>query len=316
MSIEDIAIDDTDTAPPLILLVSTTNWTEAATLQIHHTRMILVMNPGRQLAGELYPDIHQLQCIALDHAMGYPQILARIEYLLSGSGVAHKFRILHHPTIGETRAMHHDRIWQEPCEAVTTYRVSSGRSGPGAPHVANSTGITENRETENILNGRLHTEYSVQRWSFLLTISSVISHLGAIGSELDLSVKGGSRLSQLDEWPLLSHPSSCALVTPYGAAFVCVSWPLKEMGLFKKYGIDGDNNSRSGFRVLFAARDIEEPALTMEQAEALVDYEVPPGNIPIMTRRLAAIQIQYDYTKLCHDQKAFYQKEGIIKMSS
>jgi hypothetical protein len=28
------------------------------------------------------------------------------------------------------------------------------------------------------------------------------------------------------------------------------------------------------------------------------------------------VQIQYDYTKLCHDQKAFYQKEGIIKMSS
>jgi len=26
----------------------------------------------------------------------------------------------------------------------------------------------------------------------------------------------------------------------------------------------------------------------MEQAEALVDYEVPTGNIPIMTRRLAA----------------------------
>jgi hypothetical protein len=26
-------------------------------------------------------------------------------------------------------------------------------------------------------------------------------------------------------------------VTPYGAAFVCVSWPLKEMGLFKKYGV-------------------------------------------------------------------------------
>ena len=35
----------------------------------HHTRMILAMDPGRQLVGELYPGIHQLQCIALDHAM-------------------------------------------------------------------------------------------------------------------------------------------------------------------------------------------------------------------------------------------------------
>jgi hypothetical protein len=57
----------------------------------------------------------------------------------------------------------------------------------------------------------------------------------------------------------------------------------ERMGLFKWYGVlpvrnrfemhiciknirnlrieDGDNNSRSGFRVLFAARDIEEPGL-------------------------------------------------------
>lgn len=36
---------------------------------IHRTRTLLAMKAGRQLAAELYPDTHQLQCISLDYAI-------------------------------------------------------------------------------------------------------------------------------------------------------------------------------------------------------------------------------------------------------
>lgn len=52
---------------------------------IHRTRTLLAMKAGRQLAAELYPDTHQLQCISLDYAIMLEQHNIHSDRLVSSA---------------------------------------------------------------------------------------------------------------------------------------------------------------------------------------------------------------------------------------
>lgn len=52
----------------MLLLLVVDNQQDRGYDAIHHTRMLLATKAGRQLAAELYPETHQLQCMALGHA--------------------------------------------------------------------------------------------------------------------------------------------------------------------------------------------------------------------------------------------------------
>lgn len=102
-----------------------------------------------------------------------------------------------------------------------------------------------------------NTPYGVQRWSFPLKISSVISYLGgAIGSELELPAKGGSDSHSSMSGPCSSScmlwafwlvdPSSCALVTPSVVTFVrlCLILIEENVGVVcKKYFVNAYNKN-------------------------------------------------------------------------
>lgn len=94
-----------------------------------------------------------------------------------------------------------------------------------------------------------NTPYGVQRWSFPLKISSVISYLGvAIGSELELPAKGGSDSHSSMSGPCpfcLVDPSSCAPVTPSVVTFVrlCLISTKENVGVFFVRSINAYNEN-------------------------------------------------------------------------